>query len=80
MPVIDVDSHLMEPFDWLETRFPELAEELPPVDVIGEMLRVSQDDMMDALPSLDPSPGARRRRRRRVAGPGVRAPRAAPVR
>ena len=51
MPVIDVDSHLMEPFDWLETRFPELAEELPPVDVIGEMLRVSQDDMMDALPA-----------------------------
>src|SRR3954451_508120 len=51
MPVIDVDSHLMEPFDWLETRFPELAEDLPPVDVIGEMLRVSQDDMMDALPA-----------------------------
>ena len=51
MPVIDVDSHLMEPFDWLETRFPELAEELPPVDVIGEMLRVSQDDMMDSLPT-----------------------------
>ncbi len=51
MPVIDVDSHLMEPFDWLQTRFPELAEELPPVDVIGEMLRVSQDDMMDALPT-----------------------------
>ena len=49
--VIDVDSHLMEPFDWLEARFPELAAELPPVDVIGEMLRVSQDDMMDALPS-----------------------------
>jgi uncharacterized protein len=51
MPVIDVDSHLMEPFDWLETRFPELAADLPPVDVIGEMLRISQDDMMDALPA-----------------------------
>src|SRR5215204_1205155 len=47
----DVDSHLMEPFDWLETRFPELAAELPPVDVIAEMLQVSQDDMMDALPA-----------------------------
>ena len=50
-PVIDVDSHLMEPFGWLETRFPDLAAELPPVNVVSEMLRVSQDDMMDALPA-----------------------------
>jgi predicted TIM-barrel fold metal-dependent hydrolase len=50
MPVIDVDSHLMEPFDWLAARFPELAAELPPPDVMGEMFRRSQDDMMDALP------------------------------
>jgi uncharacterized protein len=41
MPVIDVDSHFMEPFNWLEQAFPELARRVPEpdmVEILGEAL------------------------------------------
>jgi len=36
MPVIDVDSHFMEPMDWLEVTAPRLAEQIaPPVTFLS---------------------------------------------
>ena len=57
MRIIDVDSHLMEPFDWLDEHFPDLAAALPPVDFAARFQSRVRDDMMDAVP--------RRRARRR---------------
>lgn len=57
MTVIDVDSHFMEPFDWLERRFPELADTFPPSDLGTVLLNFFAGDMVASLPpSQRPKP------------------------
>ncbi|AMK16885.1 MULTISPECIES: amidohydrolase family protein [Sphingobium] len=41
MPVIDVDAHFHEPFDWMDKHFPKLAAKLPGFDMsarIGDLI------------------------------------------
>ena len=57
MTVIDVDSHFMEPFDWLERRFPDLADTFPPSDLGTVLLNFFAGDMVASLPpSQRPKP------------------------
>lgn len=51
MAVIDVDSHFYEPLDWLETRFPELAAELPRLDPVTLVATTAFGDIISTLPS-----------------------------
>jgi predicted TIM-barrel fold metal-dependent hydrolase len=56
MPVIDVDSHFMEPFNWLEQAFPELARRVPEpdmVEILGEALFA--DLLANTPPKFRPS-------------------------
>jgi predicted TIM-barrel fold metal-dependent hydrolase len=59
MTVIDIDSHFMEPLDWLDERFPALAEQLPPMNLV-EMVAWSVlpgDDVLAHLPPrMRPAP------------------------
>ena len=34
MPIIDIDSHFMEPFTWFEDAFPEIHAKCPPVPLV----------------------------------------------
>lgn len=50
MTVIDVDSHFFEPLDWYETRFPELAAEIPPLDPATVLATTGFGDVLGSLP------------------------------
>ncbi len=50
MTVIDIDSHFFEPFDWYETRFPELAAEVPPLDDVTVLATTGFGDVLGSLP------------------------------
>src|SRR6516162_4940016 len=53
MPVIDVDSHLHEPLDWLALTRPELAGDLGPPARFMEGLRVMNTMMAETLSEAD---------------------------
>ena len=50
MPVIDVDSHFYEPFDWLESVDPELAAEVPRGDPLDVALSTAFGEVLSTLP------------------------------
>ena len=52
MRVIDVDSHFMEPTDWLEQVDPVLAKEIPPSDesFIERVVQGVVGDLIEAIP------------------------------
>jgi predicted TIM-barrel fold metal-dependent hydrolase len=50
MPVVDIDSHFYEPFDWYQKRFPELAAELPPLDPVTLIATTGFGDVLGSLP------------------------------
>lgn len=50
MPVIDVDSHFYEPFDWLEKTDPELVAELPQVDKLTLVVTTAFGEVLSGLP------------------------------
>jgi len=50
MRVIDVDSHFMEPLDWLEQTDPALARELPPASFEERVVRGVVGDLLDIIP------------------------------
>lgn len=52
MRVIDVDSHFMEPVDWLEQIDPALAKEIPPSDesFIERVVQGVVGDLIEAIP------------------------------
>lgn len=50
MRVIDVDSHFLEPPDWLSQVDPELAAEIPPSDPIDRVVRGVVGDLLDVVP------------------------------
>lgn len=50
MRVIDVDSHFLEPPDWLEQIDPTLATEIPPSDPIDRVVRGVVGDLLDVVP------------------------------
>ena len=52
MRVIDVDSHFMEPVDWLEQVDPTLAKEIPPSDesFIERVVQGVVGDLIEAIP------------------------------
>ena len=51
MRVIDVDSHFLEPPDWLEQVDPGLAAEIPPSDPIDRVVRGVVGDLLDVVPT-----------------------------
>jgi predicted TIM-barrel fold metal-dependent hydrolase len=53
MPVIDVDSHLHEPLDWLAEVRPDLAAELGPPGRFMEGLRAMNSMIIETLPEAD---------------------------
>ena len=58
MRVIDVDSHFMEPIDWLEQVDPALAKEIPPSDE-SFIERVVQGVVGDLLAAAYPAARSR---------------------
>lgn len=50
MRVIDIDSHYLEPADWLEQVDPKLAAEIPPHDPIERVVRFVVGDLLDTVP------------------------------
>jgi predicted TIM-barrel fold metal-dependent hydrolase len=52
MRVIDVDSHFMEPVDWLERIDPTLAKQIPPSDesFIERVVQGVVGDLLEAIP------------------------------
>ena len=50
MRVIDVDSHFMEPLDWLEQTDPALARQLPPVSFEERVVRGVVGELLDIIP------------------------------
>ncbi len=50
MRVIDVDSHFLEPPDWLIQIDPKLAQEIPPSDPIDRVVRSVVGDLMEVVP------------------------------
>src|SRR5215469_7904767 len=53
MRVIDVDSHFMEPLDWLEKTDPGLAAELPPTNFVERVVRGVVGDLLDKIPPTE---------------------------
>ena len=51
MRVIDVDSHFLEPPDWLEQVDPTLAKEIPPSDPMDRVVRGVVGDLLDVVPT-----------------------------
>ena len=50
MRLIDVDSHFLEPPDWLHTIDPKLAAEIPPGDPIERIVQGVVGDLLDVVP------------------------------
>lgn len=50
MRLIDVDSHFLEPPDWLATIDPKLAAEIPPSDPIERIVQGVVGDLLDVVP------------------------------
>lgn len=50
MRVIDIDSHYLEPPDWLEQIDPKLAAEIPAHDPIERVVRFVVGDLLDTMP------------------------------
>jgi predicted TIM-barrel fold metal-dependent hydrolase len=60
MPVIDVDSHYYEPFDWLERTAPDVAAEVPKVDKVTLVLTTAFGEVLSTLPpEVKPDPYSR---------------------
>ena len=51
MRVIDVDSHFLEPTDWLHQVAPDLADELPPSDPIQRVVQNVVGDLLEVVPT-----------------------------
>ncbi|MET0657984.1 MAG: hypothetical protein ABW110_07490, partial [Steroidobacteraceae bacterium] len=51
MAIIDVDTHFMEPWDWLERDFPELGERLPKWNFVQFLGDAFGGEALAALPS-----------------------------
>ncbi len=51
MRVIDVDSHFLEPPDWLDQVDPELAAQIPASDPIDRVVRGVVGDLLDVVPT-----------------------------
>jgi predicted TIM-barrel fold metal-dependent hydrolase len=51
MRVIDVDSHFLEPVDWLVQVDPKLAEAIPPTDPIRRIVQNVVGDLLAVVPS-----------------------------
>jgi len=51
MRVIDVDSHFLEPTDWLDQVDPDLARELPPSDPILRVVQNVVGDLLEVVPT-----------------------------
>ena len=49
MPVIDVDSHFMEPMDWLEVTAPHLADQIAPPVTFFDFMRSGQAAIVPRL-------------------------------
>lgn len=50
MPVIDIDSHFMEPFTWFEDAFPEIQAKCPPVPLVEMVVEALMGDLVTSLP------------------------------
>jgi predicted TIM-barrel fold metal-dependent hydrolase len=50
MRLIDVDSHFLEPPDWLQSIDPKLAAEIPPGDPIERIVQGVVGDLLDIVP------------------------------
>lgn len=50
MRVIDVDSHFLEPPDWLQTIDPKLASQIPPGDPIERIVIGVVGDLLEVVP------------------------------
>jgi len=50
MRVIDVDSHFLEPVDWLSQVSPTLASEIPPSDPIERIVQAVVGDLLEVVP------------------------------
>jgi hypothetical protein len=50
MRLIDVDSHFLEPPDWLQSIDPKLAAEIPPGDPIERIVQGVVGDLLDVVP------------------------------
>ena len=50
MRVIDVDSHFLEPVDWLQQVDPGLAAEIPPADPIERIVQGVVGDLLEVVP------------------------------
>src|SRR5262244_3663115 len=50
MRVIDVDSHFLEPVDWLARVSPALAAEIPPCDPIERIVQGVVGDLLEVVP------------------------------
>lgn len=50
MRLIDVDSHFLEPPDWLQAIDPKLAAEIPPGDPIERIVQGVVGDLLDVVP------------------------------
>ena len=50
MRLIDVDSHFLEPPDWLHSIDPKLAAEIPPGDPIERIVQGVVGDLLDVVP------------------------------
>ena len=50
MRVIDVDSHFLEPVDWLAQVSPALAAEIPPCDPIERIVQGVVGDLLEVVP------------------------------
>lgn len=53
MVVIDVDSHFLEPIDWLDATDPELAAELPPPHRFMDFMRAGASLAVPLLPEQE---------------------------
>lgn len=51
MRVVDVDSHFLEPTDWLQQVDPDLAKELPASDPILRVVQNVVGDLLEVVPS-----------------------------
>ena len=51
MRVIDVDSHFLEPVDWLSQVDPRLADQIPPADPIQRIVQNVVGDLLEVVPT-----------------------------
>lgn len=50
MPIVDVDSHFIEPWDWLDVRFPELGKKMPKSNFANFFFELVGGEALASLP------------------------------